>query len=129
MRSTFFFLFVQRFLFSSDTKLCPAKLNLGYKMKDFSTMLSRSRSWQWIKWTRSSKKTSHSTNQLFTTIICGLIFWYRIRTEFINYVHFVFKDFQTKSEHKFVRQSDSVQSILNRLRVQMTIQDLAEIYC
>ena len=35
-----FLLFVQKFLFSSDTNSCPRKLNLGYKLKDFSAMLA-----------------------------------------------------------------------------------------
>ena len=34
-----FFLFVQQFLSPSVTNLCLAKLNLGYKLKDFSAML------------------------------------------------------------------------------------------
>ena len=39
LRSTLFLLFVQKFLSPSVTKLCPAKLNLGYKLKDISAML------------------------------------------------------------------------------------------
>ena len=34
-----FFSFVQKFLSPSVTNLCPAKLNLVYKLKDFSAML------------------------------------------------------------------------------------------
>ena len=35
VETTLFFLFVQKFLSPSVTNLCPAKLNLGYKLKDF----------------------------------------------------------------------------------------------
>ena len=35
----FFFLFAQKFLFSSATNLSPNKLNLEWKLKDFSCML------------------------------------------------------------------------------------------
>ena len=35
-----FFLFVQKVLFSSDTNLCPEKLNIGSKLKVFSAMLA-----------------------------------------------------------------------------------------
>ena len=39
LRSTLFFLFFEKFLSPSVTNLCPLKLNLGYKLKDFSAML------------------------------------------------------------------------------------------
>ena len=44
----FLFLFVQKFLFSSDTNLRLQKLNLGSKLKDFSVMLDEVAVKWWI---------------------------------------------------------------------------------
>ena len=44
----FLFLFVQKFLFSSDTNLRRQKLKLGLKLKDFSVMLDEGAVKWWI---------------------------------------------------------------------------------
>ena len=65
-------LFVQKFLFSNDTNLCPEKLNLGSKLKDFSALLIL-KVFEFCKMSFKISNNIYNTlyEEYFSHLVCG----------------------------------------------------------